>query len=336
MKDEPYLISLLRQRTNAEADAHASHNASGFRLHPSSIRLGIGDDAAIIARAHDAGETVLTTDLLVENIDFRRTWMPPRLLGHKALAVSLSDVAAMGAQPRYALVSLGVPTDVWQTNFIEEFYEGWFALARRYGVALIGGDTSRTPEHIVVDSIVWGETAPAQKAIRRDSARPGDAIFVTGPLGGAAAGLRLLEGGARFSDDQRPESVLLRRQLAPEPCVDIGLWLNENNLATAMMDISDGLSTDLTRLCQASKVGAVIETAQLPLAATLDDALNGGEDFALLFTVAPEKTTNLPATFSGVNLTRIGVVTAAQDIWLQNASGSRQKLLSRGFSHFAE
>jgi thiamine-monophosphate kinase len=342
MKGEPFLISLLRQRARAEADAHASNTASRFRLHLSSLRLGIGDDAAIIARADNAGETVLTADLLVENVDFRRNWMPPELLGHKALAVSLSDVAAMGAAPRYALVSLGVPQEVWASGFAEKFYDGWFALARRYGVALIGGDLSRTPEHIVVDSIVVGETAPPQKAIRREGARPGDLLYVTGKLGGAAAGLRLLESGAGFSADNE----LMRRQLAPEPRVEIGLWLNESRQqaagseqpgrVTAMLDLSDGLSTDLARLCEASGVGAIVEEERLPLASTLDDALNGGEDFELLFTAPPEVEIALPDELAHIGITRIGRITGdANRIYLQN-NVKLTELTPAGFDHFQE
>jgi thiamine-monophosphate kinase len=326
MKDELFFVSLLRQRSDAEAVAHASTSASGFRLHLSSLRLGIGDDAAIIARSN-AGETVITTDLLVENIDFRRSWMPPRLLGHKALAVSLSDVAAMGAQPRFALVSLGVPEEVWRTDFVEQFYEGWFALAARYGVALVGGDTSRTPGHIVVDSIVIGETAPERAAIRRSTARPGDLIYVTGALGGAAAGLELLENGARYdeSDADTPAQQLIRRQLAPTPRVEFGLKLNEPPLATAMLDLSDGLSTDLARLCAASGVGAVVEADKIPLQSTLSHALNGGEDFELLFTCAPEHE---------VAATQIGEITSEQGFWLRAADGTRTTLESGGFIHF--
>src|SRR6202008_3232485 len=144
-------------------------------------------------------ETVLTADLLGEDIDFRRTTTPPTLLGHKALAVSLSDIAAMGARPLWSMVSIGVPEDVWQTDFVERLYDGLFDLANRYGVQLIGGDTSRTNENIVIDSIVAGECS-AGMAVMRSNARPGDQIFVTGSLGAAAAGLRLIERGAHLAE----------------------------------------------------------------------------------------------------------------------------------------
>src|SRR5215213_8800036 len=145
-----------------------------------SIVTGIGDDAAVL-RGTSGKETVVTVDLLIEDIDFRRTTTPPYLLGHKALAVSLSDLAAMGARPVWSLVSIGVPEDVWQTDFVDRLYDGWLDLATRYGVQLIGGDTSRAHEHIVIDSIAIGECS-AGTAVKRAGASPGDPIFVTGSL----------------------------------------------------------------------------------------------------------------------------------------------------------
>src|SRR6185295_8040584 len=223
------------------------------------LRFGaaIGDDAAVFHSA--AGkETVITADLLIEEIDFRRTTAPALLLGHKALAVSLSDIAAMGARPRWSLISLGVPEDVWQTpEFVDQFYDGLTALAERYDVKLIGGDTSRTPERIVIDSIVVGECNSGQ-AVKRGGAQPGDHIFVTGSLGGAAAGLRLIERGAHLAEqnladeDSQKIDYLLLRQLRPEPRVGWGMVLGEEQLATAMIDLSDGLSSDLNHLCEAS------------------------------------------------------------------------------------
>src|SRR5215212_5173437 len=162
MRSEFDFINSLRQRV-------ASSNQS--------IVAGIGDDAAVF-RGSSGKETVVTADLLVEDIDFRRTTTPPYLLGHKALAVSLSDIAAMGARPLWSLVSIGVPDDVWQTEFVERLYDGLLDLANRYGVQLIGGDTSRTPENIVIDSIMIGECATGA-AVMRSGASPGDQIFVT-------------------------------------------------------------------------------------------------------------------------------------------------------------
>ena len=206
MKDEFDFIRALRERAAT-----------------SSSITGIGDDAAVVQTS--AGkETVVTTDLLVEDIDFRRTTIPPYFLGHKALAVSLSDIAAMGSRPRWSLISIGVPTDIWQSDFVERLYSGLFELANQYDVHLIGGDTSRTEEKIVIDSIVIGE-CPAGRAIKRSGAKPGDQIFVTGSLGAAAAGLRLVERGAHLADQnpheddaQKLDHVLLRH-LRPDPRV---------------------------------------------------------------------------------------------------------------------
>src|SRR5688572_21180664 len=148
----------------------------------------VGDDCAVLPK-DSRSDLVITADMLVEDIDFRHDWTTPELLGAKALAVSLSDIAAMGATPKWAMLSIGIPEPVWTGRFVDKFYDGWFALARHHEVDLVGGDVSRTPDKIVIDSIVAGEVAKG-KAIMRSRARPGDSIFVTGALGGAAAGLR--------------------------------------------------------------------------------------------------------------------------------------------------
>src|SRR5215510_5260617 len=256
-KSEFDFIASLRQRVTSSAPKNES------------LFAGIGDDAAVF-RSSAGKETVLTADLLVEDIDFRRTTTPPFLLGHKALAVSLSDIAAMGARPLWSLISIGVPEDVWQTEFVNHFYDGLLELANHYGVQLIGGDTSRTNEHIVIDSVVAGECA-AGTAVMRSGAKPGDQIFVTGSLGAAAAGLRLIERGAHLAeqnladeDSQKLDHVLIR-QLRPEARVGWGIVLGEERLATAMIDLSDGLSSDLNRLCEASGVGALIDSSLLPI-----------------------------------------------------------------------
>jgi len=295
-----------------------------------SLIAGMGDDAAVV-RATAGKEIVITADLLVEDVDFRRTTTPPYLLGHKALAVSLSDIAAMGARPLWSLISIGVPDDVWQTEFVVRLYDGLLELANRYGVQLIGGDTSRTPEKIVIDSIVAGECATGM-SVRRSGARAGDQIFVTGSLGAAAAGLRLIERGAHLAeqnladeDSQKLDHVLLR-QLRPEPRVGWGIILGEEKLATAMIDLSDGLSSDLNHLCQASGVGARIDSSLLPIDQRVAElcgrraldplqlALHGGEDFELLFTVKRDNVTRLPRRVDGVEIKLIGEVTGASEI----------------------
>src|SRR5690242_5739353 len=311
----------------------------------------IGDDAAVF-HSSAGKETIISADLLIEEIDFRRTTAPPSLLGHKALAVSLSDIAAMGARPRWCLISIGVPEDVWETaEFVDQFYEGLDALANRYDVKLIGGDTSRTPQHIAIDSIVLGECNNGL-AVKRAGAEPGDQIFVTGSLGGAAAGLRLIERGAHLAeqnladdDSQKIDHVLLR-QLRPEPRVGWGIVLGEERLATSMIDISDGLSSDLNHICAESGVGALIESSLLPIdhqvvelcgRRALDPlqlALHGGEDFELLFTVRPEHVARLPRRVDATQITRIGEVRSQAD-GVKISEGSRVwELNPGGWKHF--
>src|SRR5437016_14649994 len=166
-----------------------------LRKHSSRLVIGVGDDASVITQK--AGrDLIVTTDLLVEGVDFYREATSARMLGHKARAVSLSDIAAMGASPWWSLLSIGMPAETWRNKFKDEFYEGYFALADQYGVTLAGGDVSETKEGIVIDSIVIGETVSGA-AVRRSGARPGDQIFVTGSLGGLAAGIKLIELSAR-------------------------------------------------------------------------------------------------------------------------------------------
>jgi thiamine-monophosphate kinase len=365
-------------RIKQQARQHANklrRSPSSFILHPSSLLSGIGDDAALI-RQFDGYETVITADLLVEDIDFRRSSMPARLLGHKALAVSLSDIAAMGARPRWAMLSLGIPPRVWHSVFVDELYEGFFRLADRYGVTLIGGDVSRAPEHIVIDSIVMGE-ARIGRAVRRVGASPGDHIFVTGALGGAAAGLRLLERGARLDEHERsgekaeperqdekaesqrsgarakskgPSSAvmerLLLRQMLPLPRVEWGDYLGRNSLATAMIDLSDGLSSDLAHLCEESRAGARLEVARIPVDPDLASicgrraldplmlALHGGEDFELLFTIRPHDLKRLPRTINRVPATYIGDVTDERGRITLVEGSRRWTLEPEGFQHF--
>lgn len=334
-KSEFDFIDALRQRAGA-----AGH----------SLVAGIGDDAAVL-RSTPGKETVITADLLVEDIDFRRTTTPPYLLGHKALAVSLSDIAAMGARPLWSMASIGVPEDVWETDFVERLYDGLFELANRYGVQLIGGDTSRTNDRIVIDSIVSGECA-AGRAVMRSGASAADQIFVTGSLGAAAAGLRLIERGAHLAeqnladdDSQKLDHVLLR-QLRPEPRVGWGIVLGEERLATSMIDLSDGLSSDLNRLCAASNVGALIDSALLPVDDRVTElcgrraldplqlALHGGEDFELLFTVKPENVARLPRRVDGVEIKRIGEITDVSQ-GVKISEGARVwELKPGGWVHF--
>jgi thiamine-monophosphate kinase len=336
-----HIRRLELKRIASQSNSSILNNSSLVTRH-SSLLLGIGDDAAVIRRR--AGlDTVITTDLLVEDVDFRlgRGRSSPRDLGHKALAVSLSDVAAMGARPRFCLLSVGVPRSRWRGRFLEKLYAGVRSLAATHGVVIIGGDTSRTPERVVVDSIVLGEVRSG-RAVMRSGARAGDQIFVTGSLGGAAAGLKILEGGAVR---KRAGRGLVTRQLRPTPRVEWGALLGERRLATAMIDLSDGLSSDLAHLCRESRAGARIEAASLPFDPQLeasgiadDDALSlsldGGEDFELLFTVSARDARRLPREVDGVHATRIGEVTRERGKVRLVHDGRARLLRPGGFEHF--
>jgi thiamine-monophosphate kinase len=302
------------------------------------IVAGIGDDAAILSQT--AGKNmVVTTDMLVEDIDFRLGWISPLQLGRKALAVSLSDIAAMGAKPVWSMVSIGIPQVLWEDDFLNEFYEGWQDLAAKHNVSLTGGDISRTPDKLVIDSIVGGEVRK-NRAIRRSGANPGDLIYVSGELGGAAAGLRCLQ-------ENRPKTgaieALIKRHLMPEPRCSVGQTLGELKIATAMIDVSDGLSSDLAHICRESGVGAILSEDKIPVDKDLkmlnfpdelDLALNGGEDFELLFTVSRRLRKDLRNRLEKLPVTMIGEITKDLGHIELVGSDGRTRLAPRGFRHF--
>lgn len=258
---------------------------------PRGLALGIGDDCAIYRPA--PGEDLLfTTDLLIEDVHFRASTHPPEAVGHKALARGLSDIAAMGGRPVFCLLSLALAP--WtDPPWVDRFYRGLLALARKTGTALAGGDIARAAR-LTCDIVVCGRAASGT-ALRRDGARPGDLIYVSGKLGASALGL------------ERGEGAAWKRHLRPEPRLELGLLLREKWKATAAMDLSDGLSIDLHRLCRASGVAASLDRP-LPVfrGATLDHALHGGEDYELLFTLPPDA--RPPAKLARIPVTRIGVV----------------------------
>ena len=284
---------------------------------------------------------LITSDLLVEDIDFKLDWAIPELLGHKALAVSLSDIAAMGGIPTWSMLSLGIPEMLWKSDLPERFMKGWTDLAAIFDVELIGGDISRSPDKFFVDTTVCGEV-PKGGAVLRSGAKPGDGIFITGPLGGAAGGLRLLESGVRRdSAGNADQEALIMKQLRPVPQIRIGDDLRTRQLAHAMIDTSDGLSSDLAHICIASQVGADINTNDLPfegelinitgsIDAMLQLVLHGGEDFELLFTADDEKISK-----AGIReIFRIGAITAGVGIVQLIKGDQRLKLSPEGFRHF--
>jgi thiamine-monophosphate kinase len=298
----------------------------------------IGDDCAILPK-DGRSDLIVTADLLVEDVDFRLDWTRPEDLGHKALAVSLSDIAAMGGTPVWAMLTIGVPGKLWETDFVKRFYEGWNDLAAGFKVELVGGDISRSPDRFFVDSIVGGEV-PKGKAILRSGARSGDGVFVSGSLGGAAGGLKLLDSDAGQDAKEEWQQRLIARQLRPTPRVELGKWLLGNSLASAMIDISDGLSSDLRHICEASGIGAELDAALVMMNDDLNNlvdpeealllALNGGEDFELLFTVAEEKISLL----KNRDVTRIGTVTENGGV-VRLSDGERTiDLQPSGYRHF--
>jgi thiamine-monophosphate kinase len=349
-------IEAIGLRAARERASHTHPSPVAFH---SSLLNGIGDDAAVFSSGA-RHETVVTADLLVEDVDFRLKTFDPASIGHKSLAISLSDTAAMGARPRWALLSIGVPTKLWRGRFLDEFYEGFFRLAGEHGVALIGGDISRVLGRAVIDSIVLGEVARG-RAILRSGARPGDQIFVTGSLGGAAAGLRLIEASANTRKGEAARrsflygaADLVARQTRPTPRIEWGALLGRRRLATAMIDLSDGLSSDLARICRESNVGALVRAEALPINPRLTDkralrrnpladelcrssltlATQGGEDFELLFTVRPRDVAKLPRELNDVPTTCIGEIRERSYGIKIATEGAARAFEPRGFDHF--
>ncbi len=304
-------------------------------IHSLKERYGlkaIGDDCAVLP-FNDAQDLVITSDLSVQDVDFRLLWATPEKIGHKTLAVSLSDIAAMGGIPLWGMLSIAVPEKLWKTDFLDRFYTGWHDLAHKYGVELVGGDISRTPHDFVVDCTVAG-SVPKGKALLRNGAKPKDAIYVSGTLGGAAAGLELLE------NDVSNHNEATSKQLQPQPQLTLAKLLIDNNIASSCIDISDGLLADLEHICNASSCGAEIAAEDLPLLPlivetfgidrAIDHGLNGGEDFELLFTVPEEKLFML----ENQPVTRIGMITANVGIIELTRGGKTSAITPKGYQHF--
>ena len=299
----------------------------------------IGDDCAILPK-DSTTDLLMTADLMVENIDFRLDWTTPRLLGLKAAAVSLSDIAAMGGTPKWAMLTIGAPDDVWKKGVADGLFDGYFRMTKKFGVEMVGGDISRSESTLVIDSIVGGEVQRGS-AVTRAGAKPGDGIFVTGPLGGSAGGLQLLRQGVRWDSPHKIwEARLLSRHLNPVPEVRVGDRLRELGVS-AMIDISDGLSSDLGHICDASGVGAVIEADAIPrerrlraLQLTeeqeLELALHGGEDFELLFTADEKKIPHEDLA----RFHRMGSVTEEAGTIELAAESGRHILDRHGYRHF--
>ncbi len=303
------------------------------------VSLGIGDDCAALELP--PGEQLLvTSDLLLEGVHFRRDWTTAFDLGAKAVAVNLSDLAAMGARPAYLVLGLGLPNDFSEPDR-QALIEGFVGEAASFGVTLVGGDTCRAQQFLTLAVTAFG-TAAAEKVLRRDGARVGERIFVSGTLGSSALALQQLQ------DGRLPVAELARRHHRPTPRVVLGQALAAAG-ATSMIDISDGLLADLGHLLKASGVGAEICTSDLPLDVAfrremtdspelLQLALAGGEDYELLFTLPAEKESlaRQAALEAAVPITEIGrLLPAPEDLWLVDSHGQRSRPLRRGFNHFS-
>lgn len=293
-----------------------------------AVRLGIGDDCAIL-RIPPGHEMVVTTDFSLEGRHFRRDWHTPESAGHRCLARGLSDIAAMGAKPAAAFLSLGLPV-ITERRWVTRFLAGLSALAEMHGVELAGGDTAAAPgTQFLADIVVVGSAARG-KAMRRATARVGDRLYVTGTLGDAAVELAALATGGKCP---RRAGSKGSRHTFPEPRIAVGQSLVRRGIATACMDLSDGLSTDLTHLCQASGVGAEVEAEALPLGegATPEQALHGGEDYELLF-AAPSQT-EVPQTIAGVKVTCVGRLVAGAGVRLVHPNSRTSRLRPGGWEH---
>jgi thiamine-monophosphate kinase len=315
---EKLLIERIRRR--APAGAHVVH--------------GIGDDCAVmrIPTGHDA---LVTTDFSLEGVHFRREWHPPDSVGHRCLTRGLSDIAAMGGEPVAAFLSLATPRKLPQ-RWIDSFLDGLLRLGQKFGVKLAGGDIAESPSGVLADIVVLG-SVPRGMAILRSGARPGDSIYVTGHLGESAAVITDLLSGkklaARVAD--------YPGHFFPTPRITVGRVLRKRKMASAMIDISDGLSTDLEHICKESGVGALVYASALPLARVgrtsqrvhLDYALHGGEAYELLFT-APA-TRRVPSSIAGVPVTKIGEIVRQPGMRLELANSKRQRLVPQGWEHFS-
>lgn len=315
------------------------------------LRVGIGDDAAVLS-VRRGEELVITTDFSLEDVHFRRNWHAPEAVGHKCLARGLSDIAAMGARPVAAFVSLAVPRELARgrsgtPSWMDRFYDGLLALAAQWSVPLAGGDLAEAPggahARAAADIVVVG-TVERGRALLRSGARAGDAIYITGTLGGAAAELRALTRSKKRTPAQPParfrgitKATAGHPHFFPEPRIGVGRALARRRLAAAAIDISDGLSVDLEHLCEESGLRAEVDAGLLPLgrAATLNDALHGGDDYELLFTARADA--RVPRSIGGVPVRRIGRMLRRRSSvprMMLVTDGLRSEIEPQGWQHF--
>jgi len=296
-----------------------------------NLVTGLGDDCAVL-RVQAGYELLVTTDFSLEGVHFRRNWHSPEVVGHRCLTRGLSDIAAMGGEPLAVFLSLALPAKLPQ-RWVDRFFDGLLALARATSVPLAGGDTAQSPDGVLADIVVVG-SIPRGQAILRSGARPGDFLYVTGELGAGSAALdRMLHTRRKVRESEYP------RHFHPTPRLAVGEYLRKHKLAASMIDLSDGLSTDLSHICEESQVGAQLDADFVPRAridksqklVDLRFALHGGDDYELLFTARPGK--KIPARIAGVAVTKIGRITRDRGMTLLE-SGRASRLNPQGWEHF--
>ena len=316
----------------------------GCLIRPDDVIKSIGDDAAAF-RVPPGQVSLITTDLLVERIHFIRNTISGSDLGYKSLAVNLSDIAAMGGVAREAFVSVAIPEDC-HLDYMEAFYEGMKRLAARFDVNILGGDTTRSKEDLVINIVVQG-TADSERMLCRDAARPGDIVFSTGYLGDSRAGLHLILNNIPLETEDW--KALYRAHVLPEPHLDEGRFLASRPGTNAGIDTSDGLSSDLGHIAEESRAGAVLYAENIPVSESLlkfcrhfgfdpaEYALSGGEDYTLLCTVAPENAQDTEARFQAEfkrPLFRIGEINDSKRLELLYPDGSSRPITPTGWNHF--
>ena len=309
---------------------------------PAWVVIGPGDDAAVLQPERGTLD-VVTTDAQVDGVHFDRRFVPAEAIGHRALAVYLSDLAAMGASPRAALLSLALPPLLDIDDF-EHLLDGLLALAARHHVTLVGGNIAQTPGPLTLDVTAIGSIRP-RRILTRGGARPGDEVYVTGTLGESAIGLQRLQSSPRIA--AWPTDACVERYMRPQPRVRAGMLLGRNRAASSCMDVSDGLADCVRQVAEASGVGMTLDASAIPIPAEVRDAqirrgrdplepaLAGGDDYELFFTVRPAHRSRLRAVcqvLGDLPITRIGVVTKGRDLLLRDDDGTRP--LPAGYEHF--
>ena len=341
--DRPHASETIASQGEHALIARVRERANQVRA-SSAVIIGIGDDAAVLEPARGELE-VITTDALVEQVHFRRDWTSAHSIGAKAVAVNLSDLAAMGATPRAILLSLILPPDLLVSDF-DALVDGAVSEAATAGASLVGGNISRSTGSLIIDVTATGSVG-RRRVMSRSGGRPGDELYLTGTIGGAAAGLAILRSGAKRAALSVADLALVERHERPSPRLRCGRLVASSRAATACMDLSDGLADAARQIALSSGTGVVLSGDTIPLARdaenwlsrdsrdAVDAAVTGGEDYELLFAVSPRKRRSFLAAISRcqpVGATRVGTLTREKDLILERAG--RRSTINIGFRHF--